>query len=88
MVGYCLTGSVKENALFFAYGTGRNGKGVLINTITRLMGGYAAVAGMETFTATTTTQHPTDLASLRGARLASAQEPKTESDGPRVRSRL
>jgi putative DNA primase/helicase len=74
MAGYALTGFTKEHALFFAYGTGRNGKGVFTNTLTGIMGTYAAVASMETFTASKTPQHPTDLAMLRGARLVTAQE--------------
>ena len=63
-----------EHALFFGYGTGGNGKGVFLNTLTGIMGGYAAVAPMETFTASPTDRHPTDLAMLRGARLVTAQE--------------
>jgi putative DNA primase/helicase len=74
VAGYMLTGSTKEYALFFAYGTGRNGKGVFINTLTSIMGDYATVASMETFTASRHPQHPTDLAALRGARLVTAQE--------------
>jgi putative DNA primase/helicase len=74
MCGYALTGSIREHALFFAYGTGANGKGVTINTLTGLMGDYAAVASIETFTASTSDRHPTDLAMLRGARLVTAQE--------------
>ena len=74
MAGYCLTGSIREHALFFAYGTGGNGKGVMINTLTKILGDYAAVASMETFTASKTDRHPTDLAMLRGARLVTAQE--------------
>ena len=72
--GYCLTGSTREHAMFFAFGTGANGKGVLINTLTALLGDYASVAAMETFTASQTERHPTDLAMLRGARLVTAQE--------------
>jgi putative DNA primase/helicase len=34
MFGYCLTGSVEEHALFFNYGTGGNGKGTALNTVT------------------------------------------------------
>ena len=30
VAGYCLTGSTREHALFFCYGTGANGKGVFI----------------------------------------------------------
>lgn len=74
VMGYALTGSTRDHALFFAHGSGGNGKGVFLNTMTRLLGDYATVAPMETFTATASDRHPTDLASLRGARLVSAQE--------------
>lgn len=72
--GYCLTGSTKEHALFFGYGQGGNGKSVLLNTMARIMGDYAVVAAMETFTASQGDKHPTDLAMLRGARLVTATE--------------
>ena len=74
MAGYCLTGSIREHALFFAFGTGANGKGVAINTLTGILGDYAAVASIDTFTASQNDRHPTDLAMLRGARLVTAQE--------------
>ena len=45
------------------------------------MGDYAAVAAMDTFTASQGDKHPTDLAMLRGARLVTASE--TE-EGPRL----
>jgi putative DNA primase/helicase len=74
VAGYCLTGSTREHALFFAYGTGGNGKGVFLNTLTGILGDYASVASIDTFTASNTDRHPTDLAMLRGARLVTAQE--------------
>lgn len=74
IMGYALTGTTRDHALFFAHGSGGNGKGVFLNTMTRLLGDYAAVAPMETFVATASDRHPTDLASLRGARLVTAQE--------------
>ncbi len=74
MAGYALTGSIREHALFFAFGTGANGKGVAINTLTGIMGSYAAVASIDVFTASPGDRHPTDLAMLRGARLVTAQE--------------
>lgn len=74
LVGYSLTGSIREHALFFLYGTGANGKGVFINTVNAILGDYAAVAPMQTFIASQSDQHPTDLAGLRGARLVTAQE--------------
>ena len=72
--GYCLTGDTREHALLFAHGPGGNGKGVFLNTVSRILGDYARVAAMETFTASSTDKHPTDLAMLRGARLVTASE--------------
>jgi putative DNA primase/helicase len=74
IAGYALTGDVSEHALFFAYGTGGNGKSVFINTVAAIMGGYHATAVMDTFTATQHDRHKTELAMLRGARLVTAQE--------------
>lgn len=74
IAGYSLTGSTREHALFFAYGTGGNGKGVFLNTLTAILASYAAIAPMETFVATRHEGHPTDLAGLRGARLVASQE--------------
>ncbi len=72
--GYCLTGDTREHALLFGYGSGGNGKGVFLNTVSRIMGEYARNAAMDTFTASATDKHPTDLAMLRGARLVTASE--------------
>ena len=77
VVGYALTGSTREHALFFAYGTGGNGKGIFLNTVSAILADYAKTAPMETFTATQNDRHPTELAGLMGARLVTAQE--TES---------
>ena len=74
VAGLSLTGITRDHALFFGYGTGANGKGVLLNTTTGMLGDYAAIATMETFSASPTDRHPTDLAMLRGARLVTAQE--------------
>lgn len=74
IAGYALTGSVQEHALFFYYGTGGNGKGVFLNTLSSILADYAAVAPMEAFIATNGERHPTDLAGLRGARLVTSQE--------------
>lgn len=73
-LGYALTGDVREHALFFAYGTGANGKSVLLSTVSGILGAYHRSAPIETFTASNGDRHPTDLAMLRGARLVSATE--------------
>lgn len=74
IAGYSLTGSVREQALFFAYGTGGNGKGTFLNTLQSIMGDYAVVASAETFTSSAQSRHLTELARLQGARLVVAQE--------------
>ncbi len=74
MAGYALTGSTSEHALFFLYGTGANGKSTFLNALTACLGDYHKTAPIETFTATNSDRHPTDLAGLRGARLVTAVE--------------
>jgi len=74
MCGYALTGDVREHALFFIHGDGGNGKGVFINTVTKVLGDYAMASSMDTFTASSTDKHPTELAALHGARLVTASE--------------
>ncbi len=74
MCGYSLTGEVREHALFFVYGTGGNGKGTFLNTITSIMGDYQKVSGAEVFTESNNDRHTTELARLQGARLVTAQE--------------
>jgi putative DNA primase/helicase len=74
VIGYCLTGSVCEHALFFLYGLGANGKSVFAVTMAGLLGDYSKTAPISSFTASTTEQHPTDLAGLRGARFVTAIE--------------
>jgi putative DNA primase/helicase len=74
VAGYGLTGVTREHALFFGYGTGANGKSVLVNTLAGILGEYYKAAPIETFTASNTDRHPTELAGLRGARLVTAVE--------------
>ncbi len=72
--GYTLTGETREHGLFFAYGSGANGKSTTIETIGKILGSYARTAPMRTFTAQKSEEHPTDLAMLRGARMVIASE--------------
>lgn len=74
MSGYALTGDISEHALFFCYGDGGNGKGVYLNTISRIMGDYAKAANLELFNDSKHDRHPTELAALAGARLVTMQE--------------
>jgi putative DNA primase/helicase len=84
--GYCLTGVTREHALVFVYGPGGNGKSVFLNTVTSILKDYAVTAAMETFTASNSDKHPTDLAMLAGARLVTASE--TEEGRPWAEARI
>lgn len=74
MAGYCLTGSTRDHALFFVYGTGGNGKGTFLNTLQWIIGDYAKAAPADMFTERKHEAHTTELARLMGARLVTAQE--------------
>jgi putative DNA primase/helicase len=84
--GYCLTGSTEEHALLFVYGGGGNGKSVLLNTVSGVLGAYSATAAMDTFSAAQHDRHSTELAMLRGARLVTASE--TEKDRAWAEARI
>ena len=60
--------------MFFLWGRGANGKGTFVNACAGILGDYHRTAPIETFTATFSDRHPTDLAGLRGARLVTATE--------------
>jgi putative DNA primase/helicase len=72
--GYCLSGLVTEHALLFLFGTGNNGKSVFTGILTWIFGDYAIATPMEIFIASKFDRHPTEVARLRGARLATAHE--------------
>jgi putative DNA primase/helicase len=38
--GYCCSGSTREHVMFFGYGKGANGKGVLLQTVARILNTY------------------------------------------------
>jgi P4 family phage/plasmid primase-like protien len=72
--GYCLTGDVREEAIFFLYGTGQNGKGVLTSTIDWIMADYCVTANDDVFTDTKQQRHLTEIARLNGARAVLVAE--------------
>ena len=74
VAGYILTGVTTEHALFFIYGTGRNGKGKFIATLAAIMGDYFTGLPLDALMETKTQQHTTDLAGLRNARMVSSDE--------------
>jgi putative DNA primase/helicase len=74
MCGYALTGSTREQNLTFIWGKGGNGKGTFLNVLIGILADYCKSASMDTFTASTTEKHTTDIAMLTGARLVTASE--------------
>jgi putative DNA primase/helicase len=74
MAGYCLTGDVREHAIFFLYGLGANGKSVFVNTLIGVWGDYALTIGTDMLMVSNTDRHPTEIARLRGVRLAVGSE--------------
>jgi len=86
MFGYCLTGDTSEQAIFFNYGKGQNGKSVLMSTVSGILGDYCVSTPIETFTESKIDRHPTEIARLRGARLVTATE--TEAGRYWAESRL
>jgi P4 family phage/plasmid primase-like protien len=73
-VGYSLTGSIREQAMFILHGEGRNGKSTFINTIKDLLGSYASQANTDTFMVKKGETINNDIAALKGARMVSAVE--------------
>ncbi len=73
-VGCCLTGDVSEQAIFFLYGTGANGKSTFIRTIQVLMGDYATQAAPDLLLTKQGERHPTEIADLKGARFVATVE--------------
>lgn len=71
-VGYTLTGLTDEQKLFFLWGNGANGKSTFVDVISHVLGSYATQADGGLLTASS--EHPTQLAGLRGARLVVADE--------------
>lgn len=73
-IGYSLTGSTRERALFILHGTGANGKSTLLETIRALLGDYAMRTPTKTLMNQRSDQVPNDVARLKGARFVSASE--------------
>lgn len=74
-LGYSLTGRVSEDALFFLYGTGGNGKSTFVRTVRSILGDYGAQAAPDLLLAKVGQQHPTELAALFGKRFVASVEP-------------
>ena len=74
-IGYALTGLTREQVMFLIYGRGANGKTLVVETLTALLGGYAQKAPTDLLLARPSGSELTnDVARLRGARFVAAVE--------------
>ena len=74
VLGYAITGEIREEVLFCLIGPGGNGKGTLMEVLARILGPYFCKASSDTFILKRGESHPTDVAYLQGKRLVLASE--------------
>ncbi len=76
--GYCMGGSIKFQKFLFLAGDGRNGKGVLLEMMMRLMGTYGGPIQSEMLLdqgrVSSSSSHSADIVNLRGMRFVVASE--------------
>jgi putative DNA primase/helicase len=74
-LGYSLTGTTEEKAVFVPFGTGNNGKTTLLATFLQLLEEYAVLLQVDTLMVRQESNNTqADLADLRGARFVMTSE--------------
>ncbi|MFN0062062.1 MAG: phage/plasmid primase, P4 family [Myxococcaceae bacterium] len=73
-LGAALSGGIDDHFLLFWVGAGANGKNTLGETVEWVLGSYSKTVPTETLMSSRNERHPTDLANLRGVRLAVSSE--------------
>lgn len=87
-VGYSLTGSTREQCAFFLYGIGNNGKSTFLETLSDMLGNYAANAQPDTLMTKRNdggNGANSDIARLKSSRFVTTEEP---SEGVRLNEGL
>lgn len=75
LLGYCITGEVREQILPIFCGGGSNGKSTLINVMHEVLGnGYSVQAPRGMLVQSFTEHHPTELTVLQSARFVVSNE--------------
>jgi putative DNA primase/helicase len=72
--GYSLSGDVSEQALVFIHGPGGTGKSLFVKIMTHILSDYVATPTMAALTTAKGERHSTDIAMLKGSRMASTSE--------------
>ena len=78
LVGYSAVGIVGPHILPFCVGSGGNGKGVFLEAVGKVLGGYATTAPAGFLMAKTHSSHETEIARLSGARMVLCSEVNEE----------
>lgn len=78
--GHCLSADIREQYLPIYHGEGNNGKSVLLDTISAVMGDYAGEAPPDLITVRKHPEHPTEIADLMGRRLVIASETERDAE--------
>lgn len=75
LIGYGLTGHTSEQAFYVLNGAGSNGKSQFVNVIMDVFSAVAQATAFSTFAAQSASSSsiPSDLASMKGARIVVAQ---------------
>ncbi|MBS0202312.1 MAG: hypothetical protein JSS49_05375 [Planctomycetes bacterium] len=77
LIGYCITGSTREQILPIFWGGGSNGKSTLLDTLKAALGfEYSSAAPPSLIMEKKSDSHPTELANLFGKRMVTAIETK------------
>lgn len=74
LIGYSATGSVAKHILPFCVGSGGNGKGVFLESLTGVLGDYATTAPSGFLMAKSHAGHETEIARLAGMRMVVCSE--------------
>ena len=74
IVGMAAIGEVNQEAIIIAYGSGKNGKSTLWNTISKVFGSYAGNLSADTLTVGCKRNVKPEMAELKGKRLIIASE--------------
>ncbi|MFE6946512.1 DNA primase family protein [Streptomyces chartreusis] len=88
LLGYSITGDVGGQVLPFLFGSGKNGKSVLLDVLMKLIGDYADAAPPGFLMARPYEGHPTDLAELHGRRVIVCSEVKPQDRFDEARVKL
>ena len=88
MCGYIATGWTDEQAVFFIWGTGGNGKSVFARTLQHVLGDYGSTISLDVLLEKHFSSHPVELAILRGQRLAVVNETPSNKGWNEARLKL